>query len=267
MMRQDRLRLSSRVAIFALVIGSVAGTTAIVFGGEESSFSHNPDSPAAQAAPGQHAQHAQPKSDASGCIASEAAIEDLKLQREKLEGREKELAAREAELKALEQAIKDELRKVEQARADIARADQLQKKENEEKVAKIVETVEAMSPKSASQLLGQLDDALAVTAMQRMSTAKLAKILNVMEPGRSSRLTELLAGVVRARGATPGGVPAARLPASSGAAATQNTSASAGVTSGKGGERNDGKTEQRNHASGGVQVSRSDTAAKGEAVR
>jgi len=56
-----------------------------------------------------------------------------------------------------------------------------------------VETVEKMSPKNAAKLLASIDERLAVTAMQRINTPTLAKIMNSMEPQKLSQLTELMA--------------------------------------------------------------------------
>lgn len=208
--------LSFAGAAFSTVVTDVNANSAVSEKGEKSPESEDPASE-------------------NACVTG-AAIEDLSRQRERLEAKEKELKEKETELKALEQEVREELKKIESARSDLAKVDELKKKENEEKVAKIVETVESMSPKPAAALMASLDDALAVTAMQRLATPKLAKILNVMEPGRSSRLTELLAGVVRARG-TAGG-SSSRNPASIGAEGSQKASA-------KGGENHDGQNEQR----------------------
>lgn len=164
------------------------------------------------------------------CLATAATLEDIRVQRAQLADREKAIQAKEAELTALKAAVEEEFAKLESSRAEILKVEDLSKKENEEKIAKIVETLETMSPKSASVMLAQLDDALAVTAMQRLATPKLAKMMNTMEPRRSARLTELLAGVVRAKSAGP---------ASLGAAATTSNSA-------KGGEKENGNnTEKR----------------------
>lgn len=197
--------------------------------GHESAPAPSSSPETAPAAPAETA--AAKVSDEDACVIGAAAIEDMRAQREKIQLREKELAQKEGELKALQGAVQDEFKKLEQLRADMAKVETLKKKENEEKVAKIVETLEGMSPKAASQLLGTLDEALAVTAMQRMSTAKLAKVMNVMEPGRSSRLTELLAGVARVRSVLPQS-------ASNGAAVAADQSR-------KGGDKNDSNSEQQ----------------------
>jgi hypothetical protein len=89
-----------------------------------------------------------------------------------------------------------------------------------------------MSPKAAAEVLAELDEALAVSAINRMETVKLAKIMNKMEAGKSSRLSEILAGVVRARKGIS--APAA----SHDADVTTEKSA-------KGGDKNDGQNEQQ----------------------
>ncbi len=170
------------------------------------------------------------------CLANQTAVEDIRIQREKLEEMRKELAAREAELKAREQAVGDELKKLELARQEIQKLDTLQKKDNETKVAKLVETLENMSPKAGAALLGSLDEALAVTAMQKLTTPKLAKLMNLMEPARSSRLSEVLAGVARARnGATPAGGSSNRV----------DNHANLNHTNKKGGDKDDGFNSSR----------------------
>jgi flagellar motility protein MotE (MotC chaperone) len=187
--------------------------------------------------PKEHAAANEDEDEArDGSCVSGAALEDLSKQRTNLEAREKELANRENELRSMEQGIREELKKLTLAREEIVKLNELRKKENQEKVTKIVETVESMSPKAAAALFGTLDDALAVTAMERISTAKLAKIMNVMEPGRSTRLTELLAGVVRARSA--GDISSRQL-------ASRDAEGPA-VKSAKGGEKNDGQSESKN---------------------
>jgi flagellar motility protein MotE (MotC chaperone) len=164
----------------------------------------------------------------SACLVDPIAADDMNRRRNELDAREKELKSRDAELKARERALEEELQKIAAVREDIEKIEGARKKEGSDKVAKLVETFETMSPKTASALMSTLDESLAVATMSRIATPKLAKILNSMEPRKSARLSELLAGVVRARSA---------IPASNGAAvATQSA---------KGGERkNDGQIEQ-----------------------
>lgn len=135
-----------------------------------------------------------PVTENSACV-SGPAIDDLRQLKERLDSREKELKDKESELRALEQSVHEQMKKLDEAGADLSKKEELKIQENEQKVAKIIDTVENMSPKPAAALISSLNEELAVMAMQRLATQKLAKIMNVMEPKRSSRLTELLAGV------------------------------------------------------------------------
>jgi flagellar motility protein MotE (MotC chaperone) len=136
---------------------------------------------------------------ASSCLIDPIVLDEIKKKREEIDLKWKELAARDAELKARETAINEELKKLQETRDDIAKIEDSQRKGNEDKISKVVETLENMSPKASAQMLSTLDDGLAVAAISQMSTPKLAKVMNVMEPARASKLTELLAGVVRAK--------------------------------------------------------------------
>lgn len=168
-------------------------------------------------------------------IVDEQALEDLKKIRATLAEREKELSVKEAELLAREKAMNEQLKKLEEIREDLIKMSGVKKQESQEQVNKLIETLETMSPKSAAQLMSGLDDSLAITAMSKMATPKLAKIMNSMDPKRSAKLSELMAGVVRAREAlAPSGV---KKPAASGGAAETTT-----PTGEKGGTKKDEHT-------------------------
>ncbi|MBY0470330.1 hypothetical protein K2X30_04115 [bacterium] len=137
--------------------------------------------------------------DKQACLTDPAAIEDLRKKKEEIEARAKVLDAKEEELKTKGIALEEEIKSLQNLRDEIAKINELQKADRQEKVAKIVETIEAMSPKASAKLLSSIDDALAVAAMSALNTQKLAKIVNLMEPDDSSRLTELMAGVARAK--------------------------------------------------------------------
>ncbi len=151
------------------------------------------------------------KRDAHECITDPVVIDDLRARREELENRERDLSAKEVELLAKSRAMDEEIKRIEEIRDQIAKLELAQSKNNEEKVAKVVETLEGMSPKGAAALFAQVDDSVAVTAMMRMSSAKLSKIMNQLDAARASKLTELLAGVSRAKkSTTSNGVAATR---------------------------------------------------------
>lgn len=176
--------------------------------------------PQAEGANQEHSRREQ-----SACLADASSVDDLKKTRETLEARQKAVAAREAELAIKERALKEELKRLEIVRDEISKGSAAKKKESEERVAKLVETLENMSPKSAAQLLAGIEEGLSVSSMSRLSTVKLAKILSAMEPVRSARLTELLGGVKPRQAESESD--------------RMNLSA-------KGGERNNGRNENRN---------------------
>lgn len=131
-----------------------------------------------------------------GCLTDENALKDVLRARKELELAKNELEKKESELAAREKATIEELKKLEQIQKDIATAKGVLDAKEEEKILKLVETFESMSPKAAAQIVSTLDKKLAVNAMSRVSPQKLGKILSAMPTQKSSELTEALAGVV-----------------------------------------------------------------------
>jgi flagellar motility protein MotE (MotC chaperone) len=137
-----------------------------------------------------------PSSDSSeSCLVNELAIEDLKKSKAQIEVKEKEIAAKESEIKVKEEALKEELKKLEKIREEIDHLKTAKKKEEDQKVSRLTETVLTMSPRAASKMFVNMDEKLAVDVMLKMDTDKLAKVLGLMDPVNSSRLSELMAGV------------------------------------------------------------------------
>jgi len=142
---------------------------------------------------------AKPEADAKAissepsCIPSQA-LADMNQRRKALDEREAALQSRDQELAAREKAIEERIKQLQAFRDEASKMDVAKRKEFEEKIARTVELLESMNPKAASQLVASSDEHLAVEAMSRMATAKLSKIMNIMEPKRSVRLMELLAG-------------------------------------------------------------------------
>ncbi len=129
------------------------------------------------------------KKSSQGCLADEEIIEDLRKRKESLDTRLKDVEKRESEISSKERALDEEMKKLTALRDEITGVQASQAKVQEERVAKLVETFETMTPKAIAQMLNSLDERLAVDAMGKISTNKLAKIMNIMEPGRPSRLS------------------------------------------------------------------------------
>lgn len=189
----------------AVVLGSFGGSVALVFAGDDVapapavSLNAPGSGPVPQSGSSEFKGAPDSAHATEGCLSDASTLEDLRRQRSEIETRGRAIDAREAELKTREQALAEQLKGLAAARDEISRIEDTRKAESDTKVAKLVEAIEGMSPKAAAALLGALDEALAAASMTRLSTQKLSKILNVMDPTRSTRLSELLAGVVRAK--------------------------------------------------------------------
>ena len=178
----------------------------------------------------------QVASSSNACIADESAIEELKRKRSELESKEKALAEKELEIAAKEKAIEERLKKLDEVKAEIAQSNETKKKEQALQVEKLVITFETMSPKAVAQVISTLDEGLAVQAISKIQTPKLAKILNLMDPAKSARLTELLAGVDRKK--------------------------SSSIQSERGGERKNGQNDDVSSATSERQSNESDSGEK-----
>jgi len=130
---------------------------------------------------------------ANKCITNEAALSDLKEQKLKLKSKSDELEKRESDLLAKERAIAEQIESLEKLKKEILAAESENLEKNEAKVNKLVETLDKMSPKKSAAVLASLSDSLAVAAMMKLPSARLAKVMNVMEPERSAFLSEYLA--------------------------------------------------------------------------
>ncbi len=134
-----------------------------------------------------------------GCLTDEASIADVQELKKDLAKRDADLKKREEEIIAKESAVAEEMKKLDSIRDEIKQAQNLGDSKSEEKVGKLVETFESMSPKAAAAIVASVDERLAVEAMARLSSVKLGKILAAMDPAKSAPLAEKLAGVVRAK--------------------------------------------------------------------
>jgi flagellar motility protein MotE (MotC chaperone) len=138
-------------------------------------------------------------SQASGCLVDPVALDDIQAARKKNELKSKELAAKEAELKVKEEMLKEQLSQLEHMRNEISHIQATKIEENAQKIQQLTETILKMSPKAAAKVIATLDEQLAVDIMLRMDTISLAKVMNLMSPERSSKLSERIAGVVKTR--------------------------------------------------------------------
>jgi hypothetical protein len=155
--------------------------------GGEKSAEKSPDKPDAPASKG------NAKKLSSECLASEEVIGDLEAREKKLVERESALKEKEKELASQQNAIKEELAKLDGKRSEEQVTRQKELTAREEQVNKLMETFEGMSPKAAAQVLGGVEDELAVMTLSRLSSLKAGKILGNLKADKSARLSEMMA--------------------------------------------------------------------------
>jgi len=188
------IRFSLLIALFALA------TAPILIGSAETEKKVATDIPAGKvtadkdaAAKSTSKEITIAKRPSTECIASEELVQDLEAREQKVKERETALAEREQELDSEKKAVNDELTKLEATRAEIQGIHGKALAEREEKVNKLIETFESMSPKSAAAVIGGVDEELAVTALSRLTSSKAGKILANLKPEQSSKLSEMMA--------------------------------------------------------------------------
>jgi len=110
-----------------------------------------------------------------------------------LKEREEALKEKEEELAAQASAVKEELAKLEVKKSEVRGEKQKELSRREEQVNKMIETLEGMSPRAAAQVVGGVEDDLAVLVLGRLTSAKAGKILSNLKAEKSARLAELMA--------------------------------------------------------------------------
>lgn len=137
----------------------------------------------------------------SGCLSDPKVIEDMQVREAKLKSKEEELVKMADELKLRESFLAEQLSKMEELKKEIGGIEEKQKAKREEQVAKLVESFEKMAPKAMAAMVDQMEEKLAGEALMRMSTDRVAKVMNLMKAEKSSKLSERLMGRrVSARG-------------------------------------------------------------------
>jgi|GEM_PF-3798800 len=136
--------------------------------------------------------------DKRNCITDQDAVKDVTDLKQELLSRSIELEKKESDLLEREKTLNEQLKKMDVMIKDILAAKQTVKASAQERVARLVETIESMSPKPAAQIMGELDSGLAIEALSQLSALKRAKILALLPIAKSTELSEGLAGLARA---------------------------------------------------------------------
>lgn len=120
-------------------------------------------------------------------------LQSLSERREAIEQRARELDQREILLKAAESRIDEKVAELEALRQSIEGLLAEHDEETEAQMKSLVKIYEAMKPKDAARIFGQLDLVVLLDVIERMKERKTAPILANMDPERAKTITLELA--------------------------------------------------------------------------
>lgn len=124
-------------------------------------------------------------------------LEKLRERKEALDLREKELNELEEELHRQRGEIEARLEKLEAMRREISSVLKDRVEVDQERVNKLVETYSNMKPKQAAEIIGGIDEDLAVEVLGKMKKKSAAEILNLLDKEKARALSEKYAGYRR----------------------------------------------------------------------
>lgn len=199
----DRVRLLPVVMLcaallFGLKIGGVwngmAGLRAdISEANAQTPLEQKPEMGAAE--PGGSAAAATPPKasdphDLSSMSESEVALlQKLADRREELERQAKQLETRESLLTAAEKRVEERITRLKEIELSVANLIERFDKQEEERLAKLVQVYESMKAKNAAAIFDQLDMEVLLAVAKRMDEAKMAEVLSKMNAEAAKRLT------------------------------------------------------------------------------
>jgi len=122
-----------------------------------------------------------------------AILGSLSERREEIEKRAQALDMREQLLTAAEKRVNDRIAELKAIEAKINSQIASNDKENEARLAGVVQMYETMKPKDAARIFGRLDMGVLIDVAKRMSPRKMAVILAAMDPVTAQDLTVELA--------------------------------------------------------------------------
>jgi flagellar motility protein MotE (MotC chaperone) len=149
---------------------------------------------AAKTASGEHAKGGEEKSAVSEELSH---FEKLKQRKEELDLREKELSELEEELQKQKVELDKRLTQLDEMRAQIAQTLKDRVEVDTEKVNKLVDLYSNMKPKQAADIIGSLNEELAVEVMAKMKKKNAAEIMNLLQPEKARILSEKYTGYRR----------------------------------------------------------------------
>ena len=124
-------------------------------------------------------------------------FEKLKQRKETLDAREKELGELEEELQRQKVELDKRIQQLEDMRNQIAQILKERVEMDQEKVNKLVELYSNMKPKQAADVIGSLNEDLAVEVLAKMKKKNAAEIMNLLPADKARVLSEKYTGYRR----------------------------------------------------------------------
>ena len=131
-------------------------------------------------------------------------FEKLKQRKEDLDAREKELSQLEEELQRQKVELDKRIQQLEEMRTQIAQVLKERVEVDQEKVTKLVDLYSNMKPKQAADVIGSINEDLAVEVLAKMKKKNAAEIMNLLAPEKARVLSEKYTGYRRAHGEPKG---------------------------------------------------------------
>jgi flagellar motility protein MotE (MotC chaperone) len=124
-------------------------------------------------------------------------IDKLRTRKEELDLREKELNQLEEELQRQKVEVDGRIRKLENMRRDIASVLKERVESDDTQINKLVDLYSNMKPKQAADVIGSLQEDLAVTVLGKMKKKNAAEVMNLLPADKARGLSEKLTGYKR----------------------------------------------------------------------
>ncbi len=121
----------------------------------------------------------------------------LRQRKEELDLREKELAQLEEELQRQKVELDKRIVQLERMRNEISQILKDRVEVDQEKVNKLVDLYSNMKPKQAAEILGSINEDLAVEVLAKMKKKSAAEIMNLLPPEKAKVLSEKYTGYRR----------------------------------------------------------------------
>lgn len=125
-------------------------------------------------------------------------FEKLKQRKDELDAREKELGQLEEELQRQKVELDKRIKQLEDMRNQIAQTLKDRVEVDQEKVNKLVDLYSNMKPKQAADVIGNINEDLAVEVLAKMKKKNAAEIMNLLSPDKAKVLSEKYTGYRKA---------------------------------------------------------------------